>query len=269
MIGRTRSITYTVDVIDSFFDGRGQLEVSSDRPDIRAGQEITVGKGHKGRVRVMVAVPDVAELGMYELRVVLDGWLKASRGMGPTLEHSTKLELVEDIPGQGSGGGKPTTGSGSANGGPSQGNNVALRWSNHEQQENWERTTVGEVIQTPGHVLAESRPEYKELSALGDAAIPTVLLNEEYPHLKKYLESRSKKLETLNSPKDRYAVGVGVALILLQRDIDRRAAKRSIDPGFVATAQETAARSVLAVLPAFDELAREAGLDGEPIASPD
>ncbi len=264
VIGRTRSITYTVDVVDSFWDGRGRLQVSSDHPQIRPEQEITVGKGRKGRVRVMIAVPDVAEPGIHELRVVLDGWLKASGGVGPTLEHTTKVEFVNTIPGQGSGGGKPTDGAGSGAGGPSQGNNVALRWSRPEAQEDWERITVGEVIDTPAHVLAE-RKEYAELAALGETPIPTVVLNEEYPPLKRYLESRSKKLETLESPRERYAVGAGVALLLLKRDTDKLAAKNEpVNPDFVAAAQESAARSVLAVMPAFDELAREAGLDGEP-----
>lgn len=266
VVGRTRSITYTVDVVDSFWDGRGQLQVTSDHPDIRADHEITVGKGHKGRVRVMVAVPDVAEPGIHELRVVLDGWFKASGGIGPTLEHTTKLELVDAIPGQGSGRGKPTPGAGTGAGGPSHGNNVALRWSKPDRQENWERITVGEVIDTPAHVLAE-RSEYAELAALGDALIPTVVLNDEYPPLRRYLESRSKKLETLESPRERYAVGVGVALLLLKRDVERLTGQnRPVDQDFLAAAQESAARSVLAVMPAFDELAREAGLDGEPTA---
>ncbi len=269
VIGRTRSITYTVDVVDSFWDGRGRLQVSTDHAGIRSEHELTVGKGRKGRVRVMVAVPDVAEPGVFELRVVLDGWLKASGGIGPTLEHTTKLELVDSIPGQGSGSGKATSGAGAGgdNGGASQGNNVALRWSRPEQQQDWERTTVGEVLDTPAHVLAATRPEYAELAVLGDTLIPTVVLNEEYPHLKKYLESRSKKLETLDSPKERYAVGVGVALLLLQRDVDKRKLRASVvDDDFLAAAQDSAARSVLAVMPAFDDLAREAGLDGEPTA---
>ncbi len=260
VIGRTRSITYKVDVVDSFFEGRGRLEVSSDHPEIRAGQEITVGKGHKGRVRVMVAVPDVAEPGIHELRIVLDGWFKASGGIGPTLEHTTKLELADEIQG-----GEPK-GAGDAAGGASQGNYCALKWSNAEKQENWERITVGEVIPTPARVLAGTRREYAELTALGDTKIPVIILNEEYPPLKRYLESRSKKLETLDSPKERYAVGVGVALLLLKHQADKRADKNPVDPGFLAEAQESAAQSVLAVMPAFDELAREAGLDGPPTA---
>ncbi len=268
VIGRTRSITYTVDVVDSFFDGRGRLEVTSDHPDIRGRQEITVGKGHKGRVRVMVAVPDVAQPGTHELRVVLDGWFRASGGIGPTLEHTTKLELVDTIPVVSTGNGRARPEAGTGASGPSVGNNVALRWSRPGEQDSWERITVGEVIDTPAHVLAGSLG-YESLVGLGDALIPTIVLNEEYPHLKKYLENRSKKLDTLNSPKERYAVGIGVALLLLKRDADKRSKKDDAVDDFLAAAQESAARAVLAVMPAFDDLAREAGLDGEPVADDD
>jgi hypothetical protein len=173
------------------------------------------------------------------------------------------LELVDEIRPTGTGGGN-SKGAGDAAGGASQGSNCALKWSNPEKQENWERVTVGEVIPTPARVLAETRPEYAELAALGDTEIPTLILNEEYPPLKKYLESRSKKIETLDSPKERYAVGVGVALLLLKRHADKRADKNAVDPDFLAEAQESAAQSVLAVMPAFDELARAAGMEGEP-----
>jgi hypothetical protein len=263
MIGTTRSITYTIDVVDSFYEGRGALRVSSDHPEIEAGREITVGKGRKGRVRVMVAVPDTVELGMYRLDVVLDGWHKASGGLGPRLEHTTKLELVEEIPGSGSGEGSKRTGAGER--GPGEGSNVALKWTNHESQDGWTRATVGSIEHIPAHVLAEARPEYAELKSLGDVKIPTVVLNEEYPPFKKYLGSRSKQLTTVERPKEQYAIGVGVALLLLERETEERRKKNGHqvpDDEFIAEAQRAAARGVLAVMPSFDLLAREAGLTG-------
>lgn len=108
--GTTRSITYTIDVEDSFYERRGRLRAICDHPDIVEDREITTGNGRNGRVRVMVAVPETAELGTYELRVVLEDWIRAAGGLGHKLEHVTKLELVEDIPGYGSGTGKPTKG---------------------------------------------------------------------------------------------------------------------------------------------------------------
>ena len=191
VIGETRAITYTVDVVDSFFDGRGALDVSSDHPEIEPGKEITVGRGRNGRVRVMVAVPDTLEPGIHKLNVVLEGWHKASGGLGPRLEHTTKLELVDDVPGSGSGTGKPAK-TGSGTGGPGEGTNVALKWSSSDEQQDWERITVGAVEHIPARVLADVQPEYAGLVGLGDIKIPTIVLNEEYPPFKKYLAGRNR-----------------------------------------------------------------------------
>ncbi|MEY9967523.1 hypothetical protein ABIA33_005594 [Streptacidiphilus sp. MAP12-16] len=261
VVGSTRSITYTVDVEDSFYDGRGNLRVVCDHPAIREDREITVGKGRSGRVRVMVAVPDTAELGTYELRVTLENWMRVAGGLGRTLEHVTKLELVDGIPGTGVGRGKPTKG-GKGQGGPGEGPNVALRWTSPEAEETWVRLTVGGVESTPASVLAEFQPEYAELRTLGDTAIPTVLLNQEYPPFKKYLASRNKELTSIERPREQYAVGVGVSLLLLQQKLDElKSSGREIpDDGFVDEARRAAANAVLAVMPAFDEIAKEAGL---------
>lgn len=263
VIGETRSITYTVDVVDSFYDGRGELSVNCDHPEIEAGKEITVGKGRGGRVRVMVAVPDTLEPGTYRLDVVLEGWQRAGGGIGPRLEHTTKVELVDEISGSGTGTGKPSK-SGTGSTGPGEGSNVALKWSSPDEQPGWERITVGEVEEIPAHVLAEARPEYAELAALGDVKIPTIVLNEEYPPFKKYLAGRNKELTNIARPKEQYAIGVGVALLLLNQDVKAReeaSSKNAPDEGFVAEAQRAAARAVLTVMPSFDDLAREVGLD--------
>ena len=263
VIGQTRSITYTVDVVDSFYEGRGELSVDCDHPEIEAGKEITVGKGRGGRVRVMVAVPDTLEPGTYRLDVVLEGWQRAAGGIGPRLEHTTKIELVDEISGSGTGTGKPSK-SGAGSTGPGEGHNVALKWSGPDEQPGWERITVGEVEEIPAHVLAEARPEYAELAALGDVKIPTIVLNEEYPPFKKYLAGRNKELTNVARPKEQYAIGVGVALLLLDQDVKAReqaSSKNAPDEGFVAEAQRAAARAVLTVMPSFDDLAQEAGLD--------
>lgn len=263
VIGQTRAITYTVDVVDSFFDGRGAVTVTSDHPEIEAGKEITVGKGRGGRVRVMVAVPDTLEPGTHQLEVVLDGWQKASGGLGPRLEHTTKVELVDEIPGSGTGTGKQTK-AGSGNSGPGEGSNVALKWSSPDQQQEWERLTVGEVEQIPAQVLAAAQPEYADLAALGDVKIPTIVLNEEYPPFKKYLAGRNRDLTKIERPKEQYAIGVGIALLLLDQEVETRrksSSKEAPEDGFVAAAQRAAARGILAVMPSFDALAKEAGLE--------
>ena len=257
--GVTKSLTFIVDVEDSFYDGRGQLTVSSDHPAL-SSREITVGRGYKGRVRVMVAVPDDADLGTFKVTAALKDWMKSSGGLGPELSWTTKLEVVDTIQGRGSGAGGRTTGTSGA-GGPGTGTNIALRWTNPDHVESWERITVGHVEKIPAHVLAENA-DYQDLAELGDLEIPTIELNEEYPPFKKYLESRSRELTELTRPKEQFAYGVGVALMLIQKELETRRSKgRAIpDDSFVEEAKRAAARSVLAVMPQFDELAREAGV---------
>jgi len=260
VIGHTRSITYTVDVVDEFFNGRGQLTVDSDHPNIRGGHDITVGKGNKGRVRVSVAVSDTLDPGTYELRLRLADWMKSSGGTGPTLEHTTKIELVEEIPVQGNGSGKPTPGTGTA-GSPSEGTSVALVWKGLDDEDSWTRTTVGEIVDTPAHVLAESNADYKELAVLGEQNIPTVVLNADFTPLKQYLTGRNKQLDSLTSPKERYSVGVGVGLLLLKASADQQATTDPMSDKVLSAAQNAIAKGVLAVMPAFDDLTKAAGLD--------
>ncbi|MEV6226545.1 hypothetical protein AB0L88_01480 [Saccharopolyspora shandongensis] len=261
--GTTRSITYTVDVEDSFYDRRGRLRAICDHPDIVEGREITTGKGRNGRVRVMVAVPETAELGTFELRVVLEDWIRAAGGLGHKVEHVSKLELVDEIPGTGTGTGKATKGA-QGQSGPGPGNNVALRWTTHDSEETWKRVTVGSIEDVPASILADQQSDYAELRALGDQLIPTVLLNQEYPPFKKYLAARNKELTSDKRAREQYAVGVGVSLLLLQQKLDKmkKAGDALPNDDFINEARRAAANAVLAVMPAFDDLAKEVGLPG-------
>ncbi|WP_159001040.1 hypothetical protein [Streptomyces sp. SBT349] len=265
ILGTTRSITYTVDVEDPFYERRGRLRAICDHPDIVEDFEITAGKGRNGRVRVMVAVPETAELGKYELRIVLEDWIRAAGGLGHRMEHVTRLELVEDIPGNGTGTGtgKSTKGA-QGQGGPGPGSNVALRWTSHESEDNWERVTVGSVEDVPASILANQQSDYAELRALGEQLIPTVLLNQEYPPFKKYLAARNKELTSDKRAREQYAVGVGVSLLLLQQKLDKikDAGEALPEDDFIDEARRAAAGAVLAVMPAFDDLAKEIGLSG-------
>lgn len=260
--GETRAVSLEIDVIDEFFDGRGTMTVTTDHPDIQE-KEITVGKGRGGRVKFMVAIPEEATEGEFLMTASLEGWMKASGGLGSALSHQMKFHVVKDVDGSGSGSGRRGTGSGKE--GASAGSSVVLKWSNPDKHENWERTTVGEVEMISAELLAESK-EYADLGGLGSAEIPTVWLNEEYPRYKKYLESRSKKLTDLSRPKDQYALGVGVALLTMYEESLVRSRKgdreEPRDPDLIAAAQESAARGVLAVMPAFDELINDMGIDG-------
>lgn len=260
-IGKTRFLPFTIDVVDSFFtSGRGQLTVECDHVGI-GEKELALGQVRKGRFRVMVAVPEGLEPGIEELRVSLRNWFTESGALGEDISFSTKLELVEVIGPSGSGAGK-ATGGGSGVQGAQPGGNVALVWTDHEAQDNWTSATVGEVVPTSAAVIAASRLEYGDLKSLGQTLIPLVMLNREYPPFKQYLQSRSNSLVNLDTPRETYALGVGLDLLLLHQEQQRRESmNETVDQQLLAVAQTAAARAILSVMPAFDELAKQAGLD--------
>ncbi len=262
-IGKTSFMTIYIDAVDEFWErGRGQLRVECDHADIGL-DEITYSMGRKGRVKLSVAVPETAQPGTEELRVTLEGWHRAAGGLGPTLTHTCKLEFATEVPGRGTGSGKPGGGD-KGDKGAGGGNHVALLWTNPDKQD-WRRTTVGEVQDLPATDVAAISAAYAELAKLGDQLIPVILLNEEYPPWKTYLSSRSRSLVDLSRPKETYAVGVGVELVIIQKELERRQSEglRAIDEDFVRLAQSAAARAVLAVMPAADEIAKQAGLDDD------
>jgi hypothetical protein len=70
------------------------------------------------------------------------------------------------------------------------------------------------------------REEYADLAALGDRKIPTLVLNEHYSPLKDYLAGRARgggaDRDRTNVLKDHYAVGVGVGLLFLKQEDERK-----------------------------------------------
>ena len=111
-----------------------------------------------------------------------------------------------------------------------------------------------------GSDLADKRPEYKDLAKV-DTKIPTIVLNRTYSPLKSYIQARAAELtdEGKEQARERYAVGAGVALLVLDHETRRDIKKNNAQPDDAATqrAQRAAARGVLSVLPAYDRLARE------------
>jgi hypothetical protein len=179
--------------------------------------------------------------------------------MGPTLSWSTELEIVDELRQSPKRAGKNTEKSGTI-----KGSFVALIWSAPEQQDDWDKTSVGDVQMVPASDLASSQPDYAELAALGETEIPTLILNREYAPLKQYISSRASAVEerTLEACRERYAVGVGVGLLTLDNEEQRRIrAREAIPEGWGHRAKDAVARGVLVMMPEFDALAREAGLD--------
>jgi len=93
--------------------------------------------------------------------------------------------------------------------------------------------------------------------------VPTILLNQEYGPFKTYIGARSRDLTDsgVDGAKQRYAVGAGLGLLYLNQQLEARAKKgERIDEGFELDAKQALARSVLTMMPAFDRLVRDTGV---------
>lgn len=256
---KTRSITYVINAVDDFIPRRTDLNVVFDHPDV-TDQDITVSRLRAGRIRVSMAIPDTAALGFHGMVVSIQNWVRSDGGLGKRLEWETKVEVVDEIVGRGRGNGR--------SGGrdrASPGNLVALKWTSHTQQEGeeWDKVMVGEVMPVAASLLAE-QPEYEEFAELGDREIPTILLNQEYTHLKSYIHSRvaTASEAAVKQAKERYAVAVGVALLLVQDQVDRAAKKgQTLPTDWVKASKQAAARGALSLLPEYDKLLEEIDVD--------
>lgn len=257
--GKVKGLFFKLNAKDGFISRRAKLLVSSDHPDIGSA-EITVGDLRSGRLRVAIVVPENADLGTYELTVEIPAWSKSSGGLGPCFDWTTKIEIVgkDTI--------KPTgsrSGGSSKNGktGPGDGGLVALVWKSDsdEDKDDWTKTTVGEILMVPGTDLAKERKEYEELAKF-DTEVPTIVLNRTYSPLKDYVQARAVELtdEGKEQARERYAVGAGVALLVLDQQ-KKKAEKggKPFDDTALQAGQQAAARAVLSVMPAYDKLAKE------------
>jgi hypothetical protein len=258
VIGKVKGVYFKLNAKDGFIGKRAELIVICDHPDI-GDEELTVGELRSGRVRVAVSVPDHVDPGICSLQVMVGDWTKSSGGIGANFDWTTKLEFLAEARARqaGTGGGKKPGTSG-----PNRGNLVAVLWKNHDDEnhpDEWEANTVGDVEMIAGKELAAERDEYKELAGIDDE-IPTVILNRSYSPLKQYIHARAQDLtdEGKEAAVDRYAVGVGVGLIMLdkmERDAEKKEQMTNAD--LLREAQRSVAKSVLSVLPDYDKLARE------------
>lgn len=258
-LGRSKSVFFKLNAVDDFLGTgkRGELVVMCEHPDIGT-DEITVGELRAGRIRVSIAVPDAAAEGIHELRATIPPWTKSSGGLGPQFEWTAKLETVTEV--------KPkaaTGGNKKGSKGAKEGDLVALIWKKDADEDGWTPNTVGTVEMVAAVDLA-TRDEYKDLAPLGNTEVPTVVLNQTYSPLKAYIHARAAELteEGKEKARDRYAVGAGVGLLTLDAQIrkDEKAGKLT-DETLLGEAQRATAKSVLAVLPHYDQLAKEAEIE--------
>ena len=183
-------------------------------------------------------------------------WHRATGGIGAPLECTTVLQVVDELPPRSRGEGDTEGDKGAAEGAL-----VGVIWTKPDEHDGWHNGIPGSVEDVPAAILA-MREEYKQLARLGEAEVPTIYLNEEYGPFKGYVGSRAADIKDLDPVKARYAVGTGLGLLYLREQFKQRAKKgQQVDEQVELDAQQAVARSVLSMMPAFDSLAREAGLD--------
>jgi hypothetical protein len=251
----TRGVRFHVNARDEFLaSGRGRLEVTCTHPDV-GEREITIGELRKGSVRATIALAEGAELGNYELLASIRGWGKASGGIGPDLEWRTTLKVIEPKEKQPPKPGKDNAGD--------DGDLVGLAWRGENDFDDWHGGTPGHVEPVPASMLAEESEDYKDLEPLGDTKVPTIFLNRDYTPLKKYEGARANDLteKGLEDARDRYAVGAGLGLLLLDQDLKAKANGSGVPEGMELTAKQAAAQSALVMMPQYDRLAKEAGVE--------
>ncbi|OBJ33061.1 hypothetical protein [Mycolicibacter heraklionensis] len=258
--GKVRYLQYMINAKDDFLDnGRGQLTFQTDHPEINPDEHIVIGRLRDGYVRVQLQVPEGAAEGQFKLDARLE-WQKASGGVGPTMAYTTKLEVVDEIGKGGAGGGNKGGKGGSG------GSQVAVIWKTPEEYgEGLNNAIPGLVDEIKAADLA-TNTEYAELAKLGDTMIPTIVLNSTYSPLKGYLSARAKKLteEGAKEAADRYAVGTGLGLLFLHEE-HKKIAKSGGAPlseEYVAAEKQAIAKGILATMPAFDTMVKEAGIEG-------
>lgn len=252
--GKTKGIYLSLDARDEFVPRRATAHVSCTHLDVDARSDITVGSVRAGRLRVAVAVPPDAEPAEAKVTIRIEDWVTTTGGIGPTLSATVRLQVVDETE-------LPPGRTEIAEGGTSPAP-VALVWSSHENEQEWSPRTVGSIEWVEADALSQANRDYAALAGQR-FDIPVLRLNEEFAHLKAYAAARARDVgdEGVARAKERYALGVGVQMFLMDRDIRARRERGDDVPAEVSEAwYAAAARGVLAVLPDYDQLMSEIGL---------
>lgn len=259
--GRTTGIHVALNARDDFVPQRANLRIECAHPQIDVDADVSVGRLRNGRLRIAMAVPPDADVCTTDLVVHLDDWASHAGGLKSGLVARTELTVTDSAakpsPSRDEGETTATSAETTAR--------IALLWTSHENEPGWASTTVGDVDVIDATSLAETDSQYAELAGR-TFDVPVIRLNEEFGPLKAYSALRARDMgdEGVARAKDRYAVGVGVQLMLLERlrrDFEESTPGVANSTDWLAKARIAAARGVLAVMPDYDQLAAELGLE--------
>jgi hypothetical protein len=254
--GRTGGIHFSLDAYDGFIPSRTSVTVTTSHLDIDPDTDITVSELRNGRLRVSVAVPADAEVVPATLTVTVNDWLSKQGGLRSALTHRCELQVVDPQEAAQAARQTPTQG------GPGDPARVAVLWSSHVNEADWSPTTVGDIDSIEADDLSHLHEGFVDLRGK-HFEVPVLKLNEEFSPLKQYASVRARTVadEGVARAKDRYALGVGVQMFLLDEEVrHRRTNGEEVSDDLIARMREIAARGVLAVLPDFDAIISEAGL---------
>ena len=189
-----------------------------------------------------------AELTTSTLTVTVPSWPSTHGGLGVGLQSTTEIQVLDEIdkPSRP----PPPPKKGKKVRGPAL---VDTTWTNHEEEENWGANTPGELELVEASVLAALGGERQRFAGI-DGEVHHIKLNEEYAPLKSYTSIGAKAVgdEGVARRKDRYALGLGVYLLVTHEQLRRRRESgEPIDDDVVIDNCRAAAQGVLAILPRF------------------
>ena len=256
--GRTHGIHFSLNARDGFVPTRAQCGVTTDHLDIDP-EDLTVGELRNGRLRVSMAIPADAELTTATVTLCLEKWLSLQGGLREALETETRIEIIDedDRP-------KPRPPRSENGRQTTEPTPIATMWTTHEDESEWGANTPGEVEMVRASTFVELGDDYKHFATIdGDGLL--IKLNEEFTpsrHIPQYEHDRSVTRGVARI-KDRYALGLGVYMVVAQQQ-ERRVRDTGHLPNesLLAASCRAAAQGVLAMLPEFDALIAATGLDG-------
>lgn len=257
--GRTHGVYYSLNARDGFIPTRAQCRITTTHLDIDPDEDVTVGELRRGRLRVSLAVPPDAELTTAVLTLRVEQWLSNQGGLRDALEAEASIDIVGEDDRPKPPAPKPKNGRQAGGTMP-----IATMWTTHEDEPDWGANTPGEAELVQASTFAELGDDYKRFARVdGDGLL--LKLNEDFSPLKAYTSMRARRIgdEGVRRIKDRYALGLGVYMVVANEQ-QRRAGESGDPPNedLIAGARRAAAQAILAMLPEFDALIAEAGLDG-------